>query len=283
MLTSDHGYRIAYEAFSQFSRKIHQARTLEEVLQTLQSRLKYIFDFRVLRLCFNHDETWIAAKVSSEGSYISKAEKASLFPYEQELRSKGIPRVWKGAECQNLVELLQVQSDATEAWAWNFEAAPNRHLTITLLQAPGHNFNSKSITFLMLCAESLHSQLLEICLFDEVEQKNQDLQKALGTISEKNAEINSILEHQQEVIQSQTGELRAKNQRLLEISTLNAHKVREPLSRIIGLMNVIELTGQTDVADMLPLLQSSSSDLDEALKEVIKMADQDIKNLKAQL
>lgn len=252
-------------------------------MQVLQSRLKYIFDFHSIRICFNHLDTQIEAHFGREESFIKSTTDPQLLPHEEQLRTNGIPLSWNGAEAQQLGSALGCNENISQAWAWNFEAAPGRQLSITMLLAPGHHFDHKSITFLKLVAESLESKLLEICLFEEVARKNADLETAVETIREKNNEIEAILEHQKEVIATQTRELKDKNKRLLEISMLNAHKVREPLSRVLGLMKVMELSSEEEARQLLYLLQESAGDLDMALREVIGMADQDIKHLKAQL
>lgn len=65
----------------------------------------------------------------------------------------------------------------------------------------------------------------------------------------------------------------------MHISVLNTQSAREPLSRIISLTNLISEHGDKEVRTViLPMLQKSSEELDEAPKEVIDLALNHMKN-----
>ena len=98
----------------------------------------------------------------------------------------------------------------------------------------------------------------------------------------KNNIISRISENQKEVIKNRTSEIANKNKTLLEISVLNAHNVREPLSRIIGLIDLLD-DDETEesIRELIPLIKISSVDLDAALKEVIDHAIKDALEYKA--
>ncbi|WP_231563336.1 hypothetical protein [Salegentibacter sp. Hel_I_6] len=73
-----------------------------------------------------------------------------------------------------------------------------------------------------------------------------------------------------------------KNEKLLRISALNAHNVREPLSRIQGIVQLYEVFDDKACREeLLPKLKQSSEEMDQVLQEVIKMATTELNQLKA--
>mgnify|MGYP000229865445 CR=1 FL=1 len=83
--------------------------------------------------------------------------------------------------------------------------------------------------------------------------------------------ISKIVDQQKEGIDDRTKELKEKNKELAEISQLNAHTVREPLSRILGLIEISDYYSAEELkTEVLDHLKTSSEDLDKALKDVIE-------------
>lgn len=222
--------------------------------------------------------------VTSQGATIEIDEKLHYLAYEELLHEKGIPMFWPDPYVFNLPEAYQVPaSEEAELWGWCFNHGQQREIIVSLLAGKSQQFTKKHIPFLTLVAENLESKLLELCLFRELDEKNLKLQDALTTIHSKNKEISSIIEVQKEIIGMRTQELSAKNEKLLEISVLNAHHVREPLSRILGLISVMEYYKSVEEikVEVLPRLRKSSQDLDLALQDVISKATKDLVELKA--
>ncbi len=90
------------------------------------------------------------------------------------------------------------------------------------------------------------------------------------------------MEQQQDTIRLRTQEIAAKNEKLLEISVLNAHQVREPLSRMLGLISIFDYYEAEQLkSEIIPMLKQSSTDLDNALQEVVTKATEDLITLKA--
>jgi len=76
-------------------------------------------------------------------------------------------------------------------------------------------------------------------------------------------------------ITSQVSRVKAieeQNSRLREISWIQSHKIRSPLSKILGLVSLINLedVNLTSVKELIPHLKASSEELDLVLKEIIK-------------
>lgn len=69
----------------------------------------------------------------------------------------------------------------------------------------------------------------------------------------------------------QTQAIKKQNERLKEIAWIQSHVVRAPLSRIMGLISLIEQQAvpENEEKDLLPLIISSSHELDEVIKEIV--------------
>ncbi|TXK51293.1 hypothetical protein FVR03_03530 [Pontibacter qinzhouensis] len=260
-------YRIRYEAFSRFSTVLFRERSFDGIAEALRVNLKYLFNFHVFRISFNWNNFFIHITVSANAVQVQKQE--SYLPHEQVLLQKGVPVYLTDFSTLNLPASYALEPDEKpELWGWLF-AREECRIVISLLSGRSKPFAGRDVTFVKLMAENLESKLLELCLFQEL-----DKQHAL---------ISYINQHQQEVIQERTQEIAAKNEKLLEVSIMNAHHLREPLSRILGLVTLAGYctTPEELKQQLLPMLQTSAHDLDTALQEVIQKATAELDELKA--
>ncbi|MGB3774394.1 MAG: histidine kinase, partial [Leeuwenhoekiella sp.] len=89
--------------------------------------------------------------------------------------------------------------------------------------------------------------------------------------------IYRIVDNQQTVITERMKEISIKNDKLLEISKMNAHHVREPLSRIMGIVEIIDHLSTEELHnEALGYLRDSAKDLDCTLKQIIDMSSTEI-------
>ncbi|WP_207421339.1 PAS domain S-box protein [Desertivirga brevis] len=66
-------------------------------------------------------------------------------------------------------------------------------------------------------------------------------------------------------------EIEEQNKKLMDIAWVQSHLVRAPLSRILGLVNLITMDPKRETIDeLLPLLFQSALDLDEVIKEIVR-------------
>ena len=261
-------FRITYEAFSKFSNNLNRCRTFSEIEECFTVNLKYLFNYHVFRASYHRGNTFVHLD-SIKGKTIASVDKiATYLEHEKLLLEKKIPLKWNNLQALNLPEcFVSVEEESPELWGWNF-TNDNRQIIITVLAGSRKNFSWKDITFLKLVAENLETKLLELCLIKELDEKNKM--------------ISVINKHQKEIIKQRTLEIAGKNKTLIEISVLNAHNVREPLSRIIGLVNLLgsEFTDES-LNEIVPLIKTSSKDLDRALQNVINHATNDLLELQA--
>ncbi|GAB4395214.1 MAG: hypothetical protein OHK0053_01040 [Microscillaceae bacterium] len=99
---------------------------------------------------------------------------------------------------------------------------------------------------------------------EELKQQQEEIEK-----------INLLLE---EKVRNRTSVLELKNRQLAEFAYLNAHKLRGPLARILGLINVLNLGNflNHDQRHYLQLMRFSSEELDKIIKVINQKLEEEI-------
>jgi signal transduction histidine kinase len=89
-------------------------------------------------------------------------------------------------------------------------------------------------------------------------------------ISQQKEEIEVINNNLEQIVVDRTEKLKDHEKRITKFSFINEHRVRSPLARIMGLLNLIELEKNKSktLEDYLPLLRENTEELNGMLKEV---------------
>ena len=111
--------------------------------------------------------------------------------------------------------------------------------------------------------EEIRSQQEEVMAQrDSLAEKNIEIEK----INRKMAEVNESLEH---LVDQRTQVLKAQNKKISEYAFINAHKLRAPLARVMGLVNLLLDKPEPDEQPIiLTHLKTSSEDLDSVVKNI---------------
>jgi signal transduction histidine kinase len=282
IIAANQVFRITYEAFSKYSNRLLRCRSFKDIEECFRINLKYLFNFHVFRASYQRNGLFIHLEATASATYITVEREPRYLNYEKKLLETSIPMRWIELESMALPAsfCLPLEEEGT-LWGWHIKN-DDRQIVVSVLSGLSKSFSKADIAFVKLVAENLESKLLEVCLFEEVDEKNKKLEEAVHTINEKNAIITDIIEEQKEVIKERTKEIEAKNKTLLEISVLNAHNVREPLSRILGLVSLVDYERDEEViSDIISKIKTSSNDLDLALQQIISRATIDLLKHKA--
>ena len=98
------------------------------------------------------------------------------------------------------------------------------------------------------------------------------IDNALDDVALSREELKQINENLNKVVIERTDALLHQNNILVHHAFINAHKVRAPLARILGITNLIKLEVNTEnnpaAAELLHRLNESANELDETLREV---------------
>jgi len=87
-------------------------------------------------------------------------------------------------------------------------------------------------------------------------------------IKQQNKEIAHINEGLEERVKQRTEELEIQNKRLAEYAFINSHLLRGPLSRILGLINLMEHDKTMKEGEILGLLRKSGEELDQVVSKI---------------
>lgn len=205
-----------------------------------------------------------------------------LLGHEKELINTGIPYYSEEIPSKLIQSISQPETLSNPVlWGWSFDKY-ERKVIVSLLADDQKKFSSGDIEILKLLVDSLQAKFQEIYLKRQLAIRNENLSQAYETIKRKNKEIRNIVENQKKTIEERTHEIAEKNERLLKISALNAHNVREPLSRIQGLIPLFDIFDDDSCRkELIPKLEKSAEEMDQVLREVINMASKELSELKA--
>ncbi|PRX42996.1 histidine kinase [Salegentibacter salegens] len=274
-------YRITYETFSKFSNNLNRCKSLEEVSQVSVRFLKYLLNFHLFRISVNQAGSYLVyCQCNAKGEF-ELISKENLLTHELQILENNIPIKTEEIPSQLSEKIISNTLDSPALWCWTFKKM-DVDFTVSLISDKNKAFDVGDIEMLKLISDSFQAKFQEIHLKEELYHKNQSLLQALDVIKIQNKKINQIVENQKQTIANRTKEVVEKNEKLLHISALNAHNVREPLSRIQGIVQLFEaFDDKTCREELLPKLKQSSEEMDQVLREVIEMASSELTQLKA--
>jgi tetratricopeptide (TPR) repeat protein len=87
-------------------------------------------------------------------------------------------------------------------------------------------------------------------------------------IKEQNRKIMNMNEVLEDRVKQRTEELENQNERLSEYAFINSHLLRAPLSRILGLINLIDHDKALKDSQLTGLLRKSGDELDQIIKKI---------------
>lgn len=273
-------YRITYEAFSKFSGNLSKVESLEELGKIISRHLKYLFNYKVFKIMILHEQS-LAGYTFLPGKTITHNQQQDLEPYERLLLKDRIPFV-NSIDSTELPEYLKdVKLNNGNLWGW-FLAYSEYQICISLVSDDDTYFSSSDVDIVHLLADSVASKYRQISLSEILQQNNIHLESLVTEIACKNKEIKAINDNQQLVIEARTEELLQKNKKLFELSRLNAHDLREPLSRVLGLLELAEHLPQDELrSSILPKIKEASGHLDQVIQRVVTQSEKELINIKS--
>jgi signal transduction histidine kinase len=116
--------------------------------------------------------------------------------------------------------------------------------------------------------KGLNENLMQVNI--EVQEKNEELRASEEKLTASGEQLQQMNEYLNRVVIERTQALLNQNKSLVQHAYINAHKVRSPLARILGLVNIInhELELKENSKDILHHLHLSATELDDILTEV---------------
>lgn len=271
-------YRITYEAFSKLSGSLSRVESLEELGTVANRHLKYLFNFKMLRIVMllRNESPVSLTFIKSKAPVIAYNDE--LIDFEKLLLESKIPisRSLEKTDLPSISQDITDKWDKPKLWSWHSKSS-DQEVCFTLVSDNSGIFDHSDMEILNLLIENISSRYFQIYLSNQLRNKNLRLKDAITEIELKNKEIEHINNNQQNIISKRTEELLFKNKKLLELSEIHAHNLREPLTRILGLLEIAELYNDDDLRKtIMPKLKGAAIDLDQIFRDVVSQSDETV-------
>jgi len=98
---------------------------------------------------------------------------------------------------------------------------------------------------------------------------NQELKNTNEELLTKSEQLDDLNKNLEKLVIARSAEIRTKNKQIIEYAHLNAHKVRGPLARIIGLLNLTHHTNsEQEIKELIAKMDFSAQELNEIITEM---------------
>jgi tetratricopeptide (TPR) repeat protein len=101
----------------------------------------------------------------------------------------------------------------------------------------------------------------------EIQEKSEEIARQSEELQAMNAEVHAINTNLEKLVKERTEKIHDQNKVLKEYAYMNAHKVRGPLARILGLVNLYK-DHQVSVVELFDKVEDSAVELDKVINEI---------------
>jgi signal transduction histidine kinase len=116
--------------------------------------------------------------------------------------------------------------------------------------------------------DSIHSELSLIN--KELIEKSIKMELQNKELIESENQMNEINAHLEQIVEERTNNVKNKNAYLVKYAFANAHHVRGPLARILGLLQLAKMQPEVDYPFLFEQIEKQSHEIDEVLKTINK-------------
>lgn len=111
----------------------------------------------------------------------------------------------------------------------------------------------------------------------ELSTANQDLQIINEELTASHEEVNVLNENLEMLVLERTKTINVQLLQMVKYAHLNAHEVRAPLARILGLLQIIKLEKEeSKKEELLQLLSLSAKELDDVIKQMSRLLEMEV-------
>ena len=272
MITETHlEYRDLYDSLSHFSIELNKANSLSDVQLILQSSIKYLFGCCVCRITYFQQNNFVCYTITSEAPAVIIGTHQLLWDVEKLLFHEGLPLRLNATEHGPILQKIPCQSKIDKLWGWKLNYSEDAGILVTILADEERPFSRKHIPLVKTISEIMFTKMRLIRLLQTIQKNEADLTLTNKQLEESNATISELVKGQEKIIEERTHELTQLNKHLIDIIQFNSHNIREPLTRIMGLMQLKSLMSDEEFfRSCWPMMITSVHDLDERLREVIR-------------
>lgn len=102
-------------------------------------------------------------------------------------------------------------------------------------------------------------------------EQNEFIRSQNDDLLRLSTELRSLNMNLEKRVLERTKELESQNARLSEYAYINAHLLRGPLCRIMGLLNLMDVQGNEPDREIVPLLRRSTQELDAVIQKITNL------------
>lgn len=97
----------------------------------------------------------------------------------------------------------------------------------------------------------------------------------LRKVRQQNAQIDSLNKNLEDTVQQRTAALNERNHQLEQYAFFNSHRLRSPVSRILGLCHVLQISkAESEWRDVLPRLDEAARELDSVVFTIQRLVEE---------
>lgn len=256
-------YKILFEAMVRFSAGISKVKSLENLPGEISRHLKYLINFQDFRFYYVVPEG-MDGIVVDKGGYTSYDFGCHLDPnsLEAEVMETAIPTQVTCSETGHQIH------------CWKFTSGKDQDSLIRIRSQDTVSLAENSIPIIKVINKMVAARVENLKMIDLIHRQNQKLETLTVALQSKNEEIRELNRLQEATIEVKTARLKSSNSKLKALIQFNSHQLREPLTRVLGMIAIKNDIPQGEfISDILPLMQESVLDLDLAVREVIERSE----------
>ncbi|MBC8111025.1 MAG: hypothetical protein H7Y04_08200, partial [Verrucomicrobia bacterium] len=99
-------------------------------------------------------------------------------------------------------------------------------------------------------------------------EKNLEIEKIATDLRHAHAEVMALSEDLEIKVYERTKKLEIQNQQMRKYAFYNAHKLRGPLARILGLAYIMQIDKNADTIDLMKKIEISAAEMDDVVREI---------------
>jgi signal transduction histidine kinase len=262
---SEKSLRLRYEAFSKFASEVNKANEWGKIGQTVASNLKFMVDFFAFRLSFTHYQDRLTFFVFRGNYEFHLHYIDALTPYEMKWESDGLPLKFDKdeiAENNYFSGSIFGHQKVNQIFILPFLFSAEESAVMTVANKNLVVYSEADFRFFRLISELLTTKISQLFLQTTIVQKNQTLAEA----NEKIMQINTNLES---TVKERTYKLQEANKELNTLFYRTSHDFRRPLTSMLGLVKIAELSVKEQTAlDLFKQYEHTIHELDKMLAKL---------------
>lgn len=266
MVETDFQYRILQNSISRFSIYLNKADTLADICNCLLRNTKYLYNYSYCRFQYFHEGRHVCYTINRHDSVVECGDASFFTEAERRVYDSSVPYY------QRMTSQCSVYDDEEtgEMWVWKFAYNEAAGMVVTVCSSGEYRFLKEQIPFVKIASEMLYTKTRMVLLIDDLNQKQHALQCSYKKLEESNALVSTLLSQQEKTIDDRTQALVRLNTKLVDLIQFNSHHIREPLTRVMGLMSLYDLMSPDDFfSEYWPMLEESVKDMDKTIRQVI--------------